>query len=114
MHARYGVACSALGSTIACYNAAKGFAGKREVFRKPIAAYQVVQELLANMLVEITKAQLLNYHLGRLLDAGEARHQQISMAKLNGVKEAMKIARLARPFRSARHPCRAPCDSPPL
>jgi len=44
MHARYGVACSALGSAIACYNAAKGFAGKREVFGKAIAAYQLVQE----------------------------------------------------------------------
>jgi glutaryl-CoA dehydrogenase len=95
-NARYGVACSALGSAVACYEAAKDFAAQREVFGKPIASYQLVQERLANMLVEITKGQLLNYHLGRLLDEGTAQHEQISMAKLNSVREAMKVARLAR------------------
>ena len=115
-HARYGVACSAVGSAMACYEAAKEFAARREVFGKPIASYQLVQERLAAMLVEITKGQLLNHRLGRLLDAGEARHQQISMAKLNGVKEAMKIARLARDVLGARgiladyHVIRHLCD----
>jgi glutaryl-CoA dehydrogenase len=114
--ARYGVTCSALGSAIACYEAAKGFAAQREVFEKPIASYQLVQERLANMLVEITKAQLLTYHVGRLLDAGTARHQQISMAKLNNVREAMNIARLARDILGARgiladhHVMRHLCD----
>jgi glutaryl-CoA dehydrogenase len=114
--ARYGVACSALGSAIACYEAAKAFAAEREVFGKPIAAYQLVQERLANMLVEITKAQLLTYHLGRLMDAGTARHQQVSMAKVNNVREAMKIARLSRDILGARgiladhHVMRHLCD----
>jgi glutaryl-CoA dehydrogenase len=68
------------------------------------------------MLVEITKAQLLTWHLGRLLDEGTARHQQISMAKLNNVREAMKIARLARDVLGARgiladhHVIRHLCD----
>jgi glutaryl-CoA dehydrogenase len=115
-HARYGVACSALGSAVACYEAAKEFAGHREVFGKPIASYQLVQERLAAMLVEITKGQLLNHHLGRLLDEGTARHQQISMAKLNGVREAMNVARLARDILGGRgiladhHVIRHLCD----
>jgi glutaryl-CoA dehydrogenase len=115
-YARYGVACSALGSAVACYEAAKAFALQREVFGKPIASYQLVQERLSNMLVEITKAQVLNYHVGRLLDEGTARHQQVSMAKLNGVREAMKIARLARDVLGGRgiladhHVIRHLCD----
>jgi glutaryl-CoA dehydrogenase len=114
--ARFGVACSALGSAVACYEAAKTFSSGREVFGKPIAAYQLVQERLSNMLVEITKAQLLTYHLGRLLDAGTARHQQVSMAKVNNVREAMKIARISRDILGARgiladhHVMRHLCD----
>ena len=65
-HARYGVACGALGSAIACYQAAEGFARQRKVFEKPIASYQLIQEKLVRMVIEITKAQLLTYHLGRL------------------------------------------------
>jgi glutaryl-CoA dehydrogenase len=115
-NARYGVACSALGSAMACYDAAKTFAARREVFGKPIASYQLVQERLANMLIEITKAQLLNYRLGRLLDEGKARHQQISMAKVNSVREAMNVARLARDILGGRgiladhHVIRHLCD----
>jgi glutaryl-CoA dehydrogenase len=101
-YARYGVACSALGSAIACYHAAETFACKREVFEKPIASYQLVQEKLVRMILEITKAQLLTYHLGRLLDQHKARPPQISMAKLNNVREAMKIARIARDVLGAR------------
>jgi len=101
-HARFGVACGALGSAIACYEVAKDYAGKREVFEKPISSYQMVQEKLVRMVVEITKAQLLTYHLGRLLDQNRAKHTQISMAKLNNVKEAMKIARIARDILGAR------------
>jgi glutaryl-CoA dehydrogenase len=114
--ARYGVACSAVGSAIACYAAAKAFSGKREVFGKPIASYQLVQERLMRMLLEITKAELLNYRLGRLLDEGAARHPQISMAKLNSVREAMKIARTARDILGGRgiladhHVMRHLCD----
>jgi len=101
-HARFGVACGALGSAIACYEVAKDYAGKREVFEKPISSYQMVQEKLVRMVVEITKAQLLTYHLGRLLDQNRAKHTQISMAKLNNVREAMKIARIARDILGAR------------
>ena len=115
-YARFGVACSALGSAIACYEAAEIFARAREVFEKPIASYQLVQEKLIEMVLEITKAQLLTYHLGRLLDRHEARPSQISMAKLNNVREAMKIASMARDILGARgiladqHVIRHLCD----
>ncbi len=100
--ARYGVACGAVGSAIACYQAAREFALEREVFDRPIAGYQLVQDRLVRMMVEITKAQLINYHLGRLLDEHRARPAQISLAKMNNVHEAMKIARLARDILGAR------------
>jgi glutaryl-CoA dehydrogenase len=115
-HARYGVACSAVGSAIACYEAASAFAAKRIVFGKAISSYQLVQEKLVKMLVEITKAQLLNYRLGRLLDDGRAKHQHISVAKINAVREAMNIARLARDILGGRgiladhHVMRHLCD----
>jgi glutaryl-CoA dehydrogenase len=114
--ARYGVACSALGSAIACYEVAETFARQREVFEKPVASYQLVQEKLVRMVLEITKAQLLTYHLGRLLDRHQARPPQISMAKLNNVREAMKIARTARDILGGRgiladhHVIRHLCD----
>jgi len=101
-YARYGVACSALGSAVSCYEVAETFARKREVFEKPIASYQLIQEKLVQMVLEITKAQLLTFHLGRLLDQQEARPPQISMVKLNNVREAMKIARTARDILGAR------------
>ena len=101
-YARFGVACGALGSAVACYQVAADFAKSREVFDKPIASYQMVQEKLVRMVVEITKAQLLTYHLGRLLDQNRAKPAQISMAKLNNVREAMKIARMARDILGAR------------
>jgi glutaryl-CoA dehydrogenase len=115
-YARYGVACSALGSAIACYKVAETFARQREVFEKPIASYQLVQEKLVQMVLEITKAQLLTHHLGRLLDQHKARPPQISMVKLNNVREAMKIARMARDILGARgiladhHVIRHLCD----
>jgi len=100
--ARFGVACGALGSAIACYEAAKGFALRRNVFSKPIASYQLVQERLVAMMMEITKAQLLTHRLGRLLDEDRARHTQISVAKLNNVREAIKVAHSARDMLGAR------------
>jgi glutaryl-CoA dehydrogenase len=100
--ARYGVACGAVGSAISCYQAAKAFALGREVFERPIAGYQLVQERLVQMLIEITKAQLINFHLGRLLDKNRTRPAQVSLAKLNNVQEAIKIARLARDILGAR------------
>jgi glutaryl-CoA dehydrogenase len=101
-YARYGVASSALGSAVACYEVAEAFACQREVFGNPIASYQLVQEKLVRMVMEITKAQLLTYHLGRLFDQHKARPPQISMVKLNNVREAMKIARTARDILGAR------------
>jgi glutaryl-CoA dehydrogenase len=101
-NARFGVACGALGSAVACYQVAVDFAKSREVFDKPIASYQLVQEKLVRMVIEITKAQLLTYYLGRLLDQNRAKHAQVSMAKLNSVREAMKIARMARDILGAR------------
>jgi glutaryl-CoA dehydrogenase len=110
------VACGALGSAIACYEAALAFSRSRKVFEKPIASYQLIQEKLVRMVVEITKAQLLTYHLGRLLDQNKARHTQISVAKMNNVREAMKIARMARDILGGRgiladhHVIRHLCD----
>jgi glutaryl-CoA dehydrogenase len=115
-YARYGVACSALGSAIACYEVAEAFARQREVFGKPIASYQLVQEKLVQMALEITKAQLLTHRLGRLFDQHKAKPPQISMVKLNNVREAMKVARTARDILGARgiladhHVIRHLCD----
>jgi glutaryl-CoA dehydrogenase len=115
-HARFGVACSALGSAVACFQAASAFARRRKVFEKPIASYQLVQDRLVRMVAEITKGQLLTLQLGRLLDQGRARSPQISLAKLNNVREAMKIARMARDILGGRgiladqHVIRHLCD----
>jgi len=115
-HARFGVACGALGSAIACYQTAKAFSMERKVFDKPIASYQMIQERLVQMMIEITKMQLVTHRLGRLLDQNKAKPSQISLAKLNNVREAMKIARLARDILGARgiladhHVIRHLCD----
>jgi len=114
--ARYGVGCGAVGSAMACYQAAMDFARKRQVFKKPIASYQLIQDRLVRMMMEITKAQLLNYHLGRRMDEAKASHAQISMAKLNNVREAIKVARMARDILGGRgilvdhHVIRHLCD----
>jgi glutaryl-CoA dehydrogenase len=100
--ARYGVAWGAIGSAIACYQAARDFARKRIVFEKPIASYQLVQDRLVRMLLEITKGQLLAFQLGKMMDQGQARYSQISLVKLNSVREAQKIARMARDILGGR------------
>ena len=94
--ARYGIVWGVLGAAIACYRSALDYAKARVQFDKPIAGYQLTQEKLVNMLTEITKAQLLALQLGRLKDQGKASATQISMAKLNNVREALRIARDAR------------------
>jgi glutaryl-CoA dehydrogenase len=94
--ARYGIAWGAVGAAMACYEAALDYARERMQFGVPIAAFQLVQQKLVNMLTEITKAQLLCIRLGQLKDAGRVRHTQISLAKRNNVFEALKIARSAR------------------
>jgi len=94
--ARYGIVWGVLGAAIACYRSALEYAKSRVQFDKPIAAYQLTQEKLVNMLTEITKGQLLALQLGRLKDEGKVTATQISMGKLNNVREALKIAREAR------------------
>ena len=94
--ARYGISWGAIGAAMDCYETALNYTKEREQFGAPIAAYQLVQEKLVTMLIEITKAQLLSYRLGRLMDDGKASHAQISMAKKNNVATARMCARLAR------------------
>lgn len=94
--ARYSIAWGVVGAAISCYEEALQYCSEREQFGKPIASYQMVQEKLADMLTEITKAQLLCYRLGQLKDQGDARHTQISLAKRNNCRIALDIARKAR------------------
>jgi glutaryl-CoA dehydrogenase len=94
--ARYGIAWGALGAAMACYDWALQYAQQRVQFGRPIASFQLVQQKLVWMVTEITKAQLLCLQLGRLKDRGQARAQQISMAKMNNVQIALDTARMAR------------------
>ncbi len=94
--ARYGIAWGALGAAMDCYDSAKKYALERIQFDKPIASFQLVQKKLAEMLTEITKAQLICWRLGMLKNAGKATTAQISLAKRNNVDIALKIAREAR------------------
>jgi len=94
--ARYGIAWGAIGAAMDCYDTALRYAKERIQFGKPIAATQLQQKKLAEMLTEITKAQLLVFRLGQLKNQGKATTAQISMAKRNNVDMAIKIAREAR------------------
>ena len=94
--ARYGIAWGAIGSALDCYDSALRYAKERTQFGKPIAGFQLQQKKLAEMITEITKAQLLTYRLGQLRNEGRATSAQISMAKRNNVDMALKVAREAR------------------
>jgi glutaryl-CoA dehydrogenase len=94
--ARYGIAWGAMGAARDSYEAALKYSLDRLQFGKPLAGYQLTQEKLVNMLVEIQKGTMLALHLGRLKDAGRLKPEQISLAKLNNVREAIAIAREAR------------------
>ncbi len=94
--ARYGISWGVVGAACACYEAALGLALSRRQFGRPVGGFQLIQERLADMLTEITKAQLLAWRLGRLMDAGVARPQQVSMAKRNNCRMALAVARSAR------------------
>ncbi|MHB1688086.1 MAG: acyl-CoA dehydrogenase family protein [Ignavibacteriaceae bacterium] len=94
--ARYGIAWGVVGAMMACYDTALNYAKSRIQFSKPIAAYQMTQEKLVYMLTEITKAQLLNYQMGRLKDKGTLKHTQVSMAKRNNCEKALEIAHISR------------------
>ncbi|WP_445383237.1 acyl-CoA dehydrogenase family protein [Robiginitalea sp. IMCC43444] len=94
--ARYGIAWGAIGAAMDCYDTALRYAKERVQFDKPIAATQLQQKKLAEMITEITKAQLLAFRLGQLKNEGRATTAQISMAKRNNVEMAINIAREAR------------------
>jgi glutaryl-CoA dehydrogenase len=94
--ARFGITWGAIGAAMACYDEALGYARSRVQFSKPIAAYQLVQAKLVDMLQEITKAQLVSLRLGRLKESGKMTPQQVSLAKRNNVYFAREIARSAR------------------
>ncbi len=94
--ARYGIAWGGVGAAMACYEEAVEYASSRVMFDRPIGGFQIQQQRLADMLTEITKAQLLCVQLGRLKDRGEATPQQVSLAKRNNVDMACECAREAR------------------
>jgi glutaryl-CoA dehydrogenase len=95
--ARYGISWGAIGAAMSCYDTALQYAKTRKQFHnEPIASHQLIQEKLVWMISEISKAQLLSLHVGRLKDAGTVGHQHISMAKRNNVWMALECARMAR------------------
>ena len=94
--ARYGIAWGALGAAMDCYDTALRYSGERKQFNKPIGGFQLQQKKLAEMITEITKAQLLVWRLGTLKNQNRATPAQISMAKRNSVETALHIAREAR------------------
>ncbi|HVH10596.1 MAG TPA: acyl-CoA dehydrogenase family protein [Gemmatimonadales bacterium] len=94
--ARYGIAWGAIGAAMACYDEAVRYARNRVMFGKPIGGFQLQQARLADMLTEITKAQLLSLQLGRLKDQGKVTPEQVSLAKRNNVNIATEVARETR------------------
>ncbi|MFF7393754.1 acyl-CoA dehydrogenase family protein [Streptomyces scabiei] len=95
-HARYGIVWGSMGAARSCFESAVEYAKTREQFGKPIGAFQLTQAKLADMAVELHKGILLAHHLGRRMDAGRLRPEQISFGKLNNVREAIEICRTAR------------------
>jgi glutaryl-CoA dehydrogenase len=94
--ARYGIVWGAMGAARACFASALDYATSRVQFDRPIGGFQLTQQKLADMLVELSKGTLLALHLGRLKDDGRLTPEQVSLGKLNNVREALKIARAAR------------------
>jgi glutaryl-CoA dehydrogenase len=94
--ARFGIAWGVVGSMMAVYDSALKYSKSRVQFSKPIAAYQLTQQKLVNILSEITKAQLLNHRLAVLKDQNKVKHTQISLAKRNNCEVALNAARVAR------------------
>ncbi|MFD8144251.1 acyl-CoA dehydrogenase family protein [Streptomyces sp. NPDC059708] len=95
-HARYGIIWGAMGAARASFEAALDYARTREQFGRPIGGFQLTQAKLADMVLELHKGILLAHHLGRRMDAGTLRPEQISFGKLNNVREAIDICRTAR------------------
>ena len=100
-NARYGISWGAVGAAQSCFSSAREYALSRIQFDHPIASFQLVQNKLAWMLREITKAQLLAYHLGKKKDEGTWIPEHISLAKMNNVDIALDIARMARDIHGA-------------
>ena len=94
--ARYGIVWGAMGAARACYESALEYAKSRVQWGKPIAGFQLTQQKLANMALELSKGTLLALHLGRMKDEGSLRPEHVSLGKLNNVREALTIAREAR------------------
>jgi glutaryl-CoA dehydrogenase len=94
--ARYGIAWGAIGAALDCYDSALRYSKEREQFGRPIGGFQLTQKKLAEMITEITKAQMLTWRLGSLANEGRATPAMISMAKRNNVHMALEIAREAR------------------
>ncbi|MBA2574708.1 MAG: acyl-CoA dehydrogenase family protein [Nocardioidaceae bacterium] len=99
--ARFGIVFGALGAARDCLEATISYAGEREIFGKPLSAYQLTQQKIADMTLELGKGMLLALHLGRLKDAGAIRNEQVSLGKLNNVREALAIARECRTILAA-------------
>jgi glutaryl-CoA dehydrogenase len=99
--ARYSIVWGAIGAAMACFTEALSYAKERVQFSKPIAGHQLVQQKLTWMAVEITKAQLLAWRLGSMLDKGEGKYWMISIAKMNNVWMALETARLSRDILAA-------------
>ncbi|MEV2270303.1 acyl-CoA dehydrogenase family protein [Nonomuraea africana] len=94
--ARFGIVFGAMGAALDCLETAIAYAGEREVFARPLASFQLTQEKLADMALELGKGLLLAVHLGRLKEAGTITPEQVSAGKLNNVREALEIARTCR------------------
>ena len=99
--ARFGIVWGSLGAAMGCYHSSVDYSKSRIMFEKPIASFQLVQNKLAWMLREITKGQLLAYHLGRAKDEGEAKPEMVSLGKMNNVDIALQIARTSRDIHGA-------------
>jgi glutaryl-CoA dehydrogenase len=94
--ARYGICWGSMGAARACFESALEYAKTRVQFDRPIGAFQLTQAKLADMATELSKGMLLALHIGRMKDDGVLRPEQVSMGKMNNVREAIKIARTAR------------------
>ena len=94
--ARFGIVWGCLGAARTCYETALEYAKTRVQFKKPIASFQLTQEKLVNMLLELQKGHLLALHIGRMKDAGRLQTEHVSLGKLNNVREALRICREAR------------------
>ena len=94
--ARFGIVFGALGAARDCLEATLDYVATRDIFDKPLAGYQITQTKLADMTLELGKGMLLALHLGKLKDAGTLRPEQVSLGKLNNVRESIAIARECR------------------